>query len=534
MPPPPPHVPVRARSSRSSSRRRARIGLVARAALILAGLALIQSAWVLAVDPFRAIDEFDHAQRADAVASGQWLAPDTGVVSVDPRLNQAVTPVCLSRPRQTDGTCPADRTQLGGSRYVSSTAAAYNPVYYFVIGTVSQPFSGDGYLQLYAMRAASALLTGALLAAALTLLLTAFTSRWPFVMALASIAPMAAYTSMVVAPNGLEIAAGIALWSALLGVRFGDLDRGRRHAPWVLAGSAAVLLGLLRTLGPLWLVCIVAAVLVASRGDRSWARERPALVVTALATASSVAGVGWALVAGTNQIKDVSPVASAATASVATSRDDGAARLSELPLQMLVWLLQTVGAIPYRDEQLPGAVYVTVLVLWLVLVAVSTRQASASLKWSIGAVGLVSFTVPIAISAATREAGWLWQGRYAWPLLVGLLLLAGVAGAAKGQLRSGRTAAVVVAVTAGLMALVNVVALLDVVSRESQTSPLAEDPQVPHVPVAVLATLLVLGFACLAGAASRARRSPDDGPGPSPHDLSASAPVDEVLPPSPL
>src|SRR4051812_17846045 len=42
------------------------------AALVLLATLLAQAAWILAVPPFRGMDEFDHAFRAAGVASGQW------------------------------------------------------------------------------------------------------------------------------------------------------------------------------------------------------------------------------------------------------------------------------------------------------------------------------------------------------------------------------------------------------------------------------------------------------------------------------
>ena len=40
--------------------------------LVFSGLIVLQSAWILALPPFAAIDEFDHVYRAAGVAEGQW------------------------------------------------------------------------------------------------------------------------------------------------------------------------------------------------------------------------------------------------------------------------------------------------------------------------------------------------------------------------------------------------------------------------------------------------------------------------------
>lgn len=41
--------------------------------LTFVGMLLLQTAWILAVPPYHAIDEFDHAYRAAGVARGQWV-----------------------------------------------------------------------------------------------------------------------------------------------------------------------------------------------------------------------------------------------------------------------------------------------------------------------------------------------------------------------------------------------------------------------------------------------------------------------------
>ena len=49
--------------------------------LTFVGMLLLQTAWILAVPPYHAIDEFDHAYRAAGVAHGQWVLteqPDNG------------------------------------------------------------------------------------------------------------------------------------------------------------------------------------------------------------------------------------------------------------------------------------------------------------------------------------------------------------------------------------------------------------------------------------------------------------------------
>ena len=71
--------------------------------LFVAGLALLQAAWIFALPPFRGIDEFDHVYRADAVAHGQWVAPREqatngrgALVNVRPSIVESASAMCDS------------------------------------------------------------------------------------------------------------------------------------------------------------------------------------------------------------------------------------------------------------------------------------------------------------------------------------------------------------------------------------------------------------------------------------------------------
>ena len=91
---------------------------------------------------------------------------------------------------------------------VASAAALYPPAFYWIVGTAARPFEGAG--SLYAMRVATAalcLIFIALGAWALSLLPT----RWPLVGLVIAVTPVMAYSTAIVAPNGVEMAAGIAL-----------------------------------------------------------------------------------------------------------------------------------------------------------------------------------------------------------------------------------------------------------------------------------------------------------------------------------
>ena len=115
-------------------------------------------------------------------------------------------------------------------------------------------------LELSAPGAAIGVLGGVIAGA---LLAISGLSLWVTLVAgvLLALTPIVYYSSVVVAPNALEIAAGIVLWLTLLRLS----DEGEPDRPvalvWVSV-VAIVLLGTLRLLGPLLLVLVLGTVLL--------------------------------------------------------------------------------------------------------------------------------------------------------------------------------------------------------------------------------------------------------------------------------
>ena len=94
-----------------------------------------------------------------------------------------------------------------GTVRATTSAANYEPVYYWVVGTAGEPFTGAN--SLYAMRAMAALLCALVLALAAWCLTTWVRGTWAFVGLLVGLTPTLIYSTTLAAPNGLEMAAGV-------------------------------------------------------------------------------------------------------------------------------------------------------------------------------------------------------------------------------------------------------------------------------------------------------------------------------------
>ena len=147
---------------------------------VLLGSMLLQAAWVLALPPFRGIDEFDHAYRAAAVADGQWLpvgphrrrtaAASCSVVPAG--MVEDAGPVCraleytgqLQLRARRDAGRRTGRSSRPRPRATTRSSTGCS-------GTAARPF--DGAAALHAMRLTNALLCSLVLAAGAWV-----TARW--------------------------------------------------------------------------------------------------------------------------------------------------------------------------------------------------------------------------------------------------------------------------------------------------------------------------------------------------------------------
>jgi hypothetical protein len=391
--------------------------------LLFAGSLLLQSAWILSLPPFRGSDEVDHAYRAAAVARGEWnpqkVAAEHGrgdLVTVPGGLVTAARPACQELPYMGRDNCHPVTTRDNGMVQVASASASYNPAFYWVVGTAARPF--DGTNALYAMRICGALLCAALIALAGWSVGLWSRSLWPMASLFVALTPVTMYSTTVVAPNGIELAAAAALWCSLLGLCTPTLHpRIERALLWATLPSATVL-ATVRTLGPLWLALIVVTCvgLVGVEQVKGLVRRHKGLLSALITTitAFTLISVLWIVTVKPNQSENEARV------------DDP---IINALRQVLLWFLQSIAAFPFRDQQAPTIVYAAWTLPLIGLVAAGIRLGQSRLRgalfWSMG----MSLAVPVAVTIAysNTDSGDVWQGRYGLPFTMGVMLIAGLA-----------------------------------------------------------------------------------------------------------
>lgn len=485
----------------------------ARASLLTAAVMLVQLAWILALPPFRGIDEFDHAYRAAAVAHGQWMPRisddvrgNGDYVEVPPSLVRAARPVCESYDYTGPDNCNAAR-RVGDYVEVASASARYNPVFYWLVGKPASFFTGAA--NVYALRVVASLLSAAFVWCAAYALVVGFRTAWPLLGAAVGLTPVLVYSTAVPGPNGIEMTSAFALWSAVLALGRTRMPRHVERRLLLVAAVSACVLVTTRLLGPVWLFLVLeVSVPVLGRARRVELRRGHRRTLTACAIAllaTTVAAVAWTRIAAPNSL---------------ASEDN--LHLSHPLLnslrQMPLWVLQSMAAFPMRNDPAPTVVYGASAAALLLVIGVAAARLRRGQGVALGLVVLVWLGVQLLISARTfSQLGAVWQGRYALPFVVGVPLLAA---AWADRRRPDGPRRVLVAVVAALVVTAHAVSVVHVMLVELRTSPLADAPEWITVPPAVLAVLVVAAgglFLAAGGASTRvgwtsARRDADEPP----------------------
>ncbi len=277
------------------------------------------------------------------------------------------------------------------------------------------------------------------------------------------------------------MAAGLCLWTALLGLGTGEPDLRRERRLLAAAALGVVLLAGLRSLGPV-LVVLVLVCVVALRGFRPLlevvGRHRLLVGTTVLLAVATTAGVFlW------NQ-GNVAFEHGALNDDVDPSWTQA--------LRWPTWILSSIGAFPYRDQPAPLAVHALVLLVMVALLVLAVRRGDGTERRAVVLATVMCLAVPSVLVALTlQERGGVWQGRYLLPFMVGVVVLAGLV-LDRARWRGPTLVAV------GMLAVAHVVSVVHVQLTELDRDVSAQDAGWSHPPTAVTGLLVLLGCAVLA------------------------------------
>ncbi len=398
--------------------------------------------WAFTIPVAASGDQRQHVAWAAAVVRGQLVPPERVVDTPDLHVVESLVTVprgyaitdervaCFSRDPARRAICTPGWGRGDEPTTVATIAGRYPPLYYAAVGWPS--LLAEAHLGVRLMRLASAVLIA-------TLMWLALRRRSDVAVGLVALAltPRLLQLSSLVNPQALEIVGALLLWISLVARD----DGSSRSNVGVVAGGISVLVA--RPVGPVLFVSVGVLALVATTGARPselrvmferLTRSPRDRIRGGLLGAVAIGSVAWML------LRDPSgQIAGRPDPSVTTSDVIGryvAEYLDEL--RGMVWL----G---------PPRIAWT----WVVVVGVLVLAGIVAGRWRerVAMLGVVawSFLVPIVgIISNLDRVGYVWQGRYAMAVIVGLVIIASVVVSRERPRVAGPMSVLVVGVAAGV------------------------------------------------------------------------------------
>jgi hypothetical protein len=316
-----------------------------------------------------------------------------------------------------------------------STAANY-PIWAHLLPGLATVIV-DGPEAAWLARFLHALLPVVLIAATL-LRLVAAERRAAASAALLAMTPMVLFVLAVVNPSGWVVAGAIALWVAVDDAfrTVGAGISGHRPYPGGLLVAGFAMLVLPRDDGLLWAALVIAVLAIVWRRSPMVLWRGASTAVRLVVVAITAVAAGWALLSGS----DLVPVGGPSGLSLA---ETVVARTGR-------HIREAVGVLGWLDTQIPESAFAlwcfgAGVVLTIALVTEQVRRVAGS-ALALALFVVTGWTLEI-IQGDT--AGLFWQGRYALPMLIGVILVAGLTPGA--DLRIGRLAVAAPAVIAAIV-----------------------------------------------------------------------------------
>ncbi len=386
------------------------------------GFFLLGGAWAVAMPHNGVPDEINHMIRAAGAARGQLVGDTVGATKehgetfVVPEGIQAGA-LCWQGDRRKPATCGLEPTGDRTPVRASSTASRYPPAFYLAVGTplVLWPSWGG----VIAARLIAAALSAAMLASAAYGAVRWTRNRLLPGAVLVATTPMTLHLAGSINPNGFEIAAGVALFAALVPLLLepepGSADR---RGPLLLAGVAAVALAVTRPFGPLWLLIAVGILVVPTTRQRlrRVLGRRAGVGWTVAAAAAAASTLAWIGVMRTGEPGWVNlPPHMSFTQALRFEIIDRAGGYAE----------EMVGVMSWADTRLPAWSYLMWFMASGVLVLTALGVGGWTARWRLCALAAAVFGIPVLTDAANvNRYGFVAQGRYVLPIAVGLPIIA--------------------------------------------------------------------------------------------------------------
>ncbi|MGY3320378.1 DUF2142 domain-containing protein [Arthrobacter sp. TE12232] len=397
---------------------------VLRFGMIFLILSMFSTLWSLASPLMSVPDEPAHTIKAAAVARGQFLGTSGQTqgeqlqVVVPKYIADTQSLTCFAFKVIVTADCSPGLDSADRQPTTAGTSAGnYNPLYYLVVGLPSTILSGEP--AIYAMRILSGLLCSLFLAATLLATTQFANRRWPVAAAGIAVTPMVLYLCGSINPNALEIVATSAVFVNLCLVLENVRELSRFRFNIVVVGVAAAVLANTRALSLLWLaLAVIAALLMVPPRDLLLlVKNKLVLAMAALIAVAAALGLLW--------LKTANTLASLLGTPGTVTPEQAFGTMVERTFDIAASYVAQLG---WLDTNGPTGVYFwwSCLTGALMVAAVSVRLWRPRLGFIVLLAAAIAIP-PILQAQVVTELGYIWQGRYLLPVIVPMLLAAGLA-----------------------------------------------------------------------------------------------------------
>lgn len=366
-------------------------------------IAPLSISWALVNPMFASPDEPVHMVRAQGVVRGDFKEPyQTDGIPIS-----AVS--CMAFDGKITADC-MDLTWVDNSTPLDSTAETYPPLFHILAGVPSLFL--HGLVGAYAMRIWMAVLCSSCFGIAATLLWRRNPRRWTVGGVVMATAPMVVFCASTVNPSGIAAALSAVIWAAGISViRPGD------QTPVLFSRVALfaslILFPLLRRDALFWEILILAvlALHMSRERIREFQKDRTLFLVLGLTALNMI----WVWFQWSSTATD---------SFVSNSAEQGGGSLSAGFGQVYTYLLQMIGWFGWLDSPMTDQTFVMLMVGIgaFVVLGIASGPSPESHACAVLTAGIV--VVPSIIGAVRHP---YFQGRYLFPLFVGLMLMAGQA-----------------------------------------------------------------------------------------------------------
>ncbi|MDN4614428.1 DUF2142 domain-containing protein [Leifsonia sp. F6_8S_P_1B] len=389
-------------------------------------LALLSALWAWATPPSASPDEPAHIVRAASVVRGELFgepSKDGHIVAVPRYVGDAHRLTCSAFHPELSAACPLPAAGSPDDTVLApTTAGLYNPLYYALVGwptLIAHDASG-----IVGMRLVSALLSSLFAALAFAVVWTMRSRRVPLLAFAVAVTPMLLFLSGSVNPNAVEATATLAVFCGMLAIVLSP-DPARLRGRAAIVAVAAVLAVNARGLSPLWvLVALAVPLLLADRSTLRALFRRPAVLLTAgLIGAGTLAAVAWTLATNSLANAIAHPEEAQAFPLVGAPPLTG---FSNVLFDTVEYAHGLIGLFGWLDTPAPGIVlYGWGLAVGAIAVGALLVLRGRRLAAAIALIAAFVLLPPLVQAAYIHGGGMIWQGRYALPLF--LCLVIGVA-----------------------------------------------------------------------------------------------------------